>query len=52
MAFVPTHAAVGLGQLDPVALDLVDGAEMNAVGADHFHMFANLAGLGHGEFSF
>ena len=42
-------AAVLLGQLDPVALDLVDRADMDAVGADHFHMFANIAGIGHGR---
>jgi len=37
-----------LGQLDAVALDLVDGADMDAVGADDFHMFLDLAGVGHG----
>jgi hypothetical protein len=32
-------ARILLGQLDPVAIDMVDGADMDAVGADHFHMF-------------
>ena len=48
MALVGALAAVGLGQLDPLALDLVDGADMDAVGADDFHMLANFAGVGHG----
>jgi hypothetical protein len=51
MAFVAaafeSRAAVGLGQLDSVAIDLIDGADMDAVGADHFHMFADLAEVGH-----
>ena len=40
MAFVAAFAAVVLGELDALALDLVDGADMDAVGADHFHMLA------------
>jgi hypothetical protein len=34
-----TFAAVLLGQLDPVTLDLVDGADVNAVGSDYVHVF-------------
>jgi hypothetical protein len=30
--------AVVLRQLDPVAFDFVDGADVNAVGADYFHV--------------
>ncbi|OBQ90565.1 hypothetical protein A9K66_14570 [Mesorhizobium sp. AA23] len=36
------HAAVGLGQLDALPLDLVDGTDMDAIGADYFHMLAYL----------
>src|SRR6516165_5988155 len=38
MALVAALAAVLLGQLDAVAFDAVDGADVNAVGPDHFHM--------------
>jgi hypothetical protein len=31
--------AVLLGQLDPVALDLVDSSDVDPVGADYFHVF-------------
>src|SRR5919112_1558091 len=34
---------VGLGQDNPVARDLVDGADMLVVISDDFHMFADLA---------
>ncbi len=43
VALVAAFAAVGLGQLDPAALEAVDGADMHAVGADDFHMFFDLA---------
>ncbi len=39
------HAArilIGLRQDDAVAAQLVDGADMLAVAADHFHMFTDL----------
>ena len=45
MALVRSFSAVLFGQLDPVALDLVDGADVNAVGADDFHV---LLDIGHG----
>ena len=41
------RAAVGLGELDTIAFDLIDGAEMDAVGADHFHMFFDVREVGH-----
>ncbi len=34
-------ARILLGQFDAVALDAVDGADMDAVGADDFGMFLN-----------
>jgi hypothetical protein len=43
VALVAAFAAVGPGQLDPAALDAVDGADMHAVGADDFHVFLDLA---------
>jgi len=43
-----SDAAVGAGQLDPVALDMVDGANRHAVGADDFHMLTNFVECGHG----
>ena len=47
VAFVLAFAAVALGELDAVALDLVDDADMDVVGADHLGMFLDLAGIGH-----
>jgi hypothetical protein len=47
MAFVPTLATVSLGQFDAVLLDPVDGADMDAVRANHFHMLLNAAHNGH-----
>jgi hypothetical protein len=47
VAFVAALAAVLPGQLDPVALHLVDRADMNAIGADHFHMLANVLETAH-----
>jgi len=47
MAFVAALAAVALGQLDAVAFDPVDCAKMDAVGADHFHMLANILEAAH-----
>ena len=41
------HAAVGADQLDAIVLDPVDGADVDAVGADHFHMFANVFEAAH-----
>ena len=45
VALVRALAAVGLGQLDPVAFDPVDGADMDSVGADHFHIFSDRVAL-------
>jgi hypothetical protein len=47
MMVVAVGAAVGLGELDPAALDLVDGAEPDAVGAQDLHMGLDLAEIGH-----
>jgi len=41
VAFVRALAAVGLGQLDAVAVDMIHRPDMDAVGADHFHMLAD-----------
>src|SRR6185437_9422170 len=46
--FLVPDAAVGADQLDPVLLDAVDGADVNAVGADHFHMLADILEAAHG----
>src|SRR6202041_3907301 len=43
MALVRALTAVLLGQLDPVALDLVDGADVNAVGTDNFHVLFDVS---------
>src|SRR3546814_11732509 len=37
--------AVGLGQLDPVTVQVIDGADMDTVRADHVHMFPDAAGI-------
>ena len=47
MAFVPTLATVSLGQFDAVLFDPVDGADMDAVRANYFHMLLNAAHNGH-----
>jgi uncharacterized protein involved in copper resistance len=47
VALVSAEAAVRLGQLDPVAFDMVDGADRDAVGADHLHMLANIVKAAH-----
>lgn len=49
MPSMPAHPAVGLGELDAAPFDLVDRADMDAVGADHFHMLANPAEVGHAD---
>jgi hypothetical protein len=45
MAAMRTHTAIALGELDAFALDPVDGSDMRAIGADHFHMFSYLTGI-------
>ncbi|MDB5696685.1 MAG: hypothetical protein JWN21_2228 [Sphingomonas bacterium] len=47
VALVAPLSGVLLGQLDAVPLDAVDGADMDAVGADHFHMLGDGADVGH-----
>jgi len=42
VTLVTSLAAVLLGQLDPVAIDPIDRADVNAIGADDFHMFPDL----------
>jgi hypothetical protein len=38
---------IALRQLDALAFNLVDGADMLAVGAEHFHMFLDLCRIWH-----
>ena len=38
MAFVPSLTAVSLGQFDPLTFNLIDSPDMNAIGADYFHI--------------
>src|SRR5690606_36551908 len=47
---MPAVAAVGAGQLDPLAVEMIDGTDMDAVGADDMHMFLDRAMvvIGHG----
>ena len=42
VAFMAAHAAVGFGQLDAVAFNLVYRSDMDAVGANDFGMFLDL----------
>jgi len=49
MPLVRTLPGIGLGQLDAIAVHMIDCADMHAVGADDFHMLADLAGVGHSE---
>jgi hypothetical protein len=39
---VTSLAAVLLGELDPVAFDPIDCADVNSICADDFHMFLDL----------
>jgi hypothetical protein len=43
MTFVASLAAVFFGQLDPIALDLIDRTDMDAVRADYFHVFLDFS---------
>jgi hypothetical protein len=47
VAFVPTLATVSLGQFDAVIFDPIDGADMDAVRANYFHMLFDAAHSGH-----
>jgi hypothetical protein len=38
MALVAAHPAVGFDELDPAVLDPIHRSDVNAVGADDFHM--------------
>jgi hypothetical protein len=42
VALVAALPAVGLGELDPVAFDAVNGAHMHAIGANNFGVFLDL----------
>jgi hypothetical protein len=45
---MPAISRIALGQLDLVVpAHVVDGADMTAVGADHFHVFLDLGGCEH-----
>src|SRR5205085_7929246 len=46
MLFV-SDPAVRSDQLNAVVLDPIDGADVNAVGADHFHMLTNILEAAH-----
>jgi hypothetical protein len=43
MTFVASLAAVFFGQLDPIALDLIDRTDVDAVRADYFHVFLDIS---------
>jgi hypothetical protein len=45
MTFVTSLTAVFFGQLDPIALDLINCTDMDTVRADYFHVFPK---FGHG----
>jgi hypothetical protein len=47
MAFVPTLATVSLGQFDAVPFNPIDGADMDTVCANYFHVLFNTAHSGH-----
>lgn len=47
MPLMAAFPAVLLGQLDPVTVHMVDGADMDAIGADHFGMFLNAGQVDH-----
>jgi len=45
MTLVMTFATIGFGKLNAIAFDLIDGADVNAVGSDYFHMFFDVGHL-------
>jgi hypothetical protein len=45
VTLVATFTAVLLSQLDAVPFDLVHGADVNAVGADNFHVLFDVGHL-------
>src|SRR6476620_6639251 len=47
MVLLVSDSAVCSDELDPVFLDVVDGADVDAVSADHFHMFTNVFEAAH-----
>jgi hypothetical protein len=47
VAFVRSLSTVLLSELDPIAFDLVHGADMNAVGTHDFHVFPDRVGVDH-----
>jgi ABC-type amino acid transport substrate-binding protein len=47
VTFMGAFAAVSLGQFDAVILDTINCADMNAVGADNFHMFSDATHIDH-----
>ena len=42
MAFVAAFATVLLGQLNAVAFNFINGADVDAIGADDFHMLSDV----------
>src|SRR3546814_6740750 len=47
MMMVLVRTAVGFSKLDAMFFHLVDGSNVDSIGADHFHMFTNLAQVRH-----
>src|SRR3546814_15939739 len=47
MMMVLVRTAVGFSELDAMFFHLVDGSKVDSIGADHFHMFTNLAQVRH-----
>jgi hypothetical protein len=43
MPLVASLAAVFLGQLDPITLDLIDCTDVDTVRADYFHVFLDFS---------
>jgi len=48
MVLLVAFAAVGPDELDAIVFDSVDRADVSAIGADYFHMFANVFEAAHG----
>jgi hypothetical protein len=50
VALMGAFAAIRLGQFNPVAFDPIDGPDRNAIRANDFHAFFNVAELNHSRF--
>jgi hypothetical protein len=47
MTGMAPNPGISLGQTDPITVESIDRADMDAVGADHFHVLADCVCVSH-----